>query len=292
MKLKMREPELNIDTKLLRTFAGVASEQSFMGAAQLIGCSQGTISVRIKALEEHVGARLFHRSRLNVRLTTAGQKLLPSVLTLLVQFDSLFHDVRSGSVSGPVRIGAIEGFGTALLPPLLEHLREHFPAIEPEITCGLDAELRQAVESGSLDLALLILEEDAPAATVLDRPRLRWVGAADFAFTKNAPVPVACYPEGCPVRATVLTTLQNRGIAYRIVLTSWSESVLNRILHSGSAIAAMPGNLVPESLKVLYRPSLLPRLGRIAVQVVERPGLDNQAAKAVERQITEMYRRP
>ena len=191
-----------------------------------------------------------------------------------------------------MRIGAIEGFGTGLLAPLLERLRECHPAIEPEITCGLDAELRQAVEAGSLDLALLISEEDAPAVTVLNRFRLRWVGAADFAFTKNGPVPIACYPEGCPVRANVLTTLQNRSIAYRIVLTSWSESALDRILHSGSAIAAMPENLVPESLKVLFRPSLLPRLGRIAVQVVERPGLDDQAAKAVERQITEMYRRP
>ncbi len=290
MKSNTREAGRDVEIKLLRAFLGVASEQSFTGAAQLIGCSQGAISTRVRALEDHLGVRLFHRARLNVRLTSAGRDLLPGVRELLVQYGNLFRDARARTVSGPVRIGAVEGFGAALLAPLLEHVRERYPAIELEVACNFEAGLRQAVEAGSLDLALLVLEDEAPSETTLDRPRLQWVGVADFAFSEDDPVPVAGYPEGCPIRAVVLTALEDRGIAYRVVLTSWSESVLDRVLRSGSAIAAMPENLVPEGLKVLNRPSLLPRLGRASVQLLERPGLHDEAANAVGRQIADIYR--
>ena len=38
---------------------------------------------------------------------------------------------------------------------------------------------------------------------------------------------------------------------------------------------------MPNDLTVLNRPSLLPKLDRIGIQMLERPGLDNEAASAV-----------
>lgn len=69
---------LNIDTRLVRAFLTVAAECSFSVAAELQGCSQGTMSLRIRTLEDQLGIRLFDRTHSKIRLTTAGQDLLPS----------------------------------------------------------------------------------------------------------------------------------------------------------------------------------------------------------------------
>lgn len=279
----------DIEIKLLRAFVGVATEQSFTAAARLVGCSQGAISTRVRALEDQLGVRLFHRARLNVRLTSAGEELFPAAQALLDRHDRLFQDARSRTVAGSVRVGAAEGFGAALLAPLPERVHERYPGVELEVVCDFDAGLRQAVEAGGLDLALLVLRDEAASATLLGQPRLHWVGAPDFAFDEDGPVLVAGYPEGCPVRAAALAALEGGGVAHRMALSTWSDRALDRALRSGWALAAMPENQVHGDLKVLNRPSLLPKLDGIFVQLLERPGLDDEAAKTVGREIADIY---
>ena len=202
---------------------------------------------------------------------------------------ALFQDARSRTVAGPVRVGAAGGFGAALLAPLPERVHERYPGVELEVVCDFDAGLRQAVEAGGLDLALLVLRDEAASATLLGQPRLHWVGAPDFAFDEDGPVLVAGYPEGCPVRAAALASLEGGGVVHRMALSTWSDRVLDRALRSGWALAAMPENQVHGDLKVLNRPSLLPKLDRIFVQLLERPGLDDEAAKTVGREIADIY---
>ncbi len=259
-----------------------------MAAGQLIGCSQGTVSVRVQTLERRLGVRLFSRSRLNVRLTPTGEDFLPKARAFVDQHDRLFPDAPARPVAGPVRVGAVEGFGADLLAELPRRVCERYAEVELEVVCDLGAGLRQALETDSLDLALLVQTEKMPSATMLSQPRLQWVGTPDFAFRKDGPIPIAGYPEGCPVRAAALAALEDRGVAYRVALTSWNDRVLDCAVRSGWAIAAMPENLVPNDLTVLNRPSLLPKLDRIGIQMLKRPGLDNEAAGAVGREIANM----
>lgn len=66
-----------MDIELLKTFLEVSRMRHFGHAANNLFLTQSAVSARIKQLEEHVGAPLFHRERKNIRLTAAGQKLLP-----------------------------------------------------------------------------------------------------------------------------------------------------------------------------------------------------------------------
>ena len=259
-----------------------------MAAGQLIGCSQGTVSVRVQTLERRLGVRLFSRARLNVRLTPAGEELLPKARAFVDQHERLFPEAPARPVSGPVRVGAVEGFGAGLLAELPRRVCERYAEVELEVVCDLAAGLRQALEAGRLDLALLVQTEKTPSATMLSLPRLQWVGAPDFVFRRDGSIPIAVYPEGCPVRAAALAALEDRGVAYRVALTSWDDRILDRAVRSGWAIAAMPENLMPNDLMVLNRPSLLPRLDRIGIQMLKRPGFDNEAVSAVGREIADM----
>lgn len=283
---RVAPPELGI--KLLRTFVAVATERSFTAAAQLVDCSQGIVSMRVRTLERRLGVCLFFRTRLNVRLTPTGEDLLPKVRAILGQHDQLFLDAQNQAVAGPVRVGVVEGFGASLLAELPERVCARYAAVELEVVCDFGAGLQQALEAGHLDLALFLQTEKKPSAMMLSQPRLQWVGVPDFAFGEDRPILIAGYPEGCPVRAAALAALEGRSVAYRVALASWSDRVLDRAIRSGRAIAAMPESLVPNDLTVLNRPSLLPRLDRIGIQLLERPGLDNEAASAVGREIADI----
>ena len=64
-----------MDTRQLAAFVLVAELGSFTGAASELGCSQPTVTARIKALEEELGVRLFQRLPRGVRTTHAGDVL-------------------------------------------------------------------------------------------------------------------------------------------------------------------------------------------------------------------------
>ena len=102
---------IDIDTKLLRSFLSVATEKSFSTAAERLGCSQGTMSVRIRTLEDELGQRLFDRGRHNLKLTAAGRDLMPHAQTLVDMHDRLVDRAAARRVSGRVRLGVSENQG-------------------------------------------------------------------------------------------------------------------------------------------------------------------------------------
>ncbi len=279
-----------IDIKQLRAFVSVASEQSFTGAAKTLRCTQGTISSRIRTLEDQLGVRLFDRARFNIRLTPAGNDLFGGAKALLERHDQLFTRAQSKKISGTVRLGMAEGFGTPIVSRLLRRIRTNYAALQINLYCDLSCTLQRMAEAGDLDLALVGLMEEAPGATILSRPRLQWIGSNDFEFEDGAPIPLASYPEECPVRTSVYTTLQEQEVPFVEVLRTLSDLVLVNAVRSGCAIAAMPENLVPRDLKVLIRPSLLPPLERAKIQLLQMAGLDSEAAQVVRHEIVNVYR--
>ena len=63
----------------LRTFEAVARHLSFTQAAEELALTQSAVSHQIRALEEHVGARLFQRLHRGIELTEDGRTLLEGV---------------------------------------------------------------------------------------------------------------------------------------------------------------------------------------------------------------------
>ena len=83
-------PMLDIDTRLLRSFVSVVREGSFSKAAETLGCSQGTMSVRVRALESRLGVQLLERNGRGVRLSPAGQDLYADAREIVEMHDRLF----------------------------------------------------------------------------------------------------------------------------------------------------------------------------------------------------------
>ncbi len=74
-------PPLNV----LRGFEAAARLGSFHQAAQALHLTQSAISQQIRSLEELLGQPLFHRQGRSVTLTDAGQDLLETTQSVLLQ---------------------------------------------------------------------------------------------------------------------------------------------------------------------------------------------------------------
>ncbi|MFS2053846.1 LysR family transcriptional regulator, partial [Variovorax sp. CT11-76] len=120
-----------MDWDNLRYFLELARSGTLMSAARRLEVDHTTVARRIQALEKEVGAPLFAREAGGHRLTEAGRRLQPQVEAM----ESAFLAVESTApasqegLSGLVRIGATEGFGTAVLAPQLALFARQHPRL-------------------------------------------------------------------------------------------------------------------------------------------------------------------
>lgn len=90
-----------LDARQLEALAAVIEHRGFGPAAQALNLTLAAVSLRIKALEEHLGQRLLVRGK-TVRATAAGQALLAHVKQLRL----MEADLLGGLQGGGARDGA------------------------------------------------------------------------------------------------------------------------------------------------------------------------------------------
>ncbi|MAM38738.1 MAG: LysR family transcriptional regulator [Erythrobacter sp.] len=150
-------PNLTLDLRNLRCALAAAEAGSFRQAAAALDLTQASVSRRVQALEHRLGFSLFERSRAGVRLTKAGAAFLESALAGAEQLD--FATRHASAVHrgycGGVRIGVSPSQTGGPLREVLRYFRESFPHVATTLTEGSPIKLRQAVASGSLDVAFV-----------------------------------------------------------------------------------------------------------------------------------------
>ena len=124
-----------VDWNHLQDFLAVARTGRLTAGAQRLGVDHTTLSRRIAALEAALKARLFDRSPQGYALTAHGERLLVRAEAMESLMLSAQSEVGEAdlSVSGVVRIGAPEGFGSYFLAPCLPQLAEQHPELEIQL---------------------------------------------------------------------------------------------------------------------------------------------------------------
>ncbi|GIK81819.1 MAG: LysR family transcriptional regulator [Pseudorhodoplanes sp.] len=119
----------------LRYFLAVARAGRLTAAAVRLQQNHTTVSRRIEALEKALAAPLFDRGPQGYRLTEFGQRLLATAEMVESATLAAPTNIRGSKppVSGSVRIGAPDGFGTFFLAPRLGQLCRDFPQLDPEL---------------------------------------------------------------------------------------------------------------------------------------------------------------
>ena len=125
-----RLPPLNA----LRAFEAAARHLSFTRAAGELHVTQAAVSHQVKALEEHLGRKLFRRLNRALLLTDDGQAYLPSISRAFTLLNDATNDLLTKQAPGPLTVSALPSFAARWLVPRLGRFRH----IRPDIDLRID----------------------------------------------------------------------------------------------------------------------------------------------------------
>lgn len=134
-------------------FVAVAEHRNFTRAAQELFVSQPSLSKQVAALERAIGTQLFHREHDGVRLTRAGEALLPYARRIL---DTAAEAETAVSAAAPeLTIGFWLSPGNGLLPAALAAFGKLHPDISVALRRADWSETWAGVEARRADIGLL-----------------------------------------------------------------------------------------------------------------------------------------
>jgi LysR family cyn operon transcriptional activator len=154
-----------IELRHLRYFLAVAETAHFTKAAARLHVTQPTLSHQIRQLEGQLNLALFDRIGRRVRLTAAGEVLLPHARRAMRELE----DARSalselhGLKRGELKVGIVQTVNSCVIPEIVARFSAAHSAIK--VTCAelsVD-DIEAALESGRLDLGVSFLPAQRPS---------------------------------------------------------------------------------------------------------------------------------
>lgn len=154
----------------LRTFYEVATTGSFTRAAEKLYLSQPAVTQQVRALEVELGFPLLDRLGRRVRLTPAGEALLPYALRLMALLEEGFSAAReaAGRAAQTLRLGAGDTVATYVLPDLIRVFHAERPEASLRLVVGNSDRLLDAVLENEVELAIWARQE--PHHLILQHP--------------------------------------------------------------------------------------------------------------------------
>ncbi|MFE3838777.1 LysR family transcriptional regulator [Pseudogemmobacter sonorensis] len=188
-----------MDIRHLRYFLAVAEELNFRQAAERLHISQPPLSMQIKAMEEEIGVPLFERTQRSVKLSPAGEFLVPHVRETISKFDQTreLANLAARGEAGRLRVGFTASVPMRhSFPATLRHFRDLYPYVKQEIFHSSTNVQLDMLKSGSLDVGFVRLPYRAKidphlAKVNMWRDELILYAAADSKWgEEQEPVPI------------------------------------------------------------------------------------------------------
>ncbi|EIK93954.1 LysR family transcriptional regulator [Pseudomonas sp. M47T1] len=238
----------------LHTFTHVMAYGSFSAAAVHLGLTQPAVSLQIRQLEARLQVRLIERVGRRLAPTPAGTTLLEHTRRIDAVVDQALYDLASHAdgVAGSVAIGTGATACIHLLPPMLQTLRQQYPALDVRVTTGhTDAMLRD-VEHNRLDLALVTLP--ASGRSLVVTPLLEDPFVAIFAEDASLParltaanlaeLPMVAFESGSGTRLLIDEWFTQAGVRLRPVMELGSIEAIKEMVAAGLGFSIVPAMAV------------------------------------------------
>ena len=271
---------MDVELRGLRSLALLAESGSLTRIAERQRLSPAAIHKQLKVLEGELGVRLYEKAGRRLRLTPAGDMLLPYLKDLLAQYEAALSALEEwkGLKKGLVRIGAGPTLGSYLLPLLLQRFRHQYPGVDLFVETGHSPALISGLENGSLDLALVV------SSALLAQPELPTAAQWDFEFVLVSNLRQA--PRQCSLRDLqrfpfILFQRASRmeeqidryfvGLDFhpRVIMRFDNADAIKAMIRTGLGISMLPFWTVGADIRrralTLIRQQEPPLLGKIAL---------------------------
>jgi DNA-binding transcriptional LysR family regulator len=271
-----------LEFELLRSFVAVADSGGFRRAAEQLYLSQSTVSQQIKRLEQEVGRPLFRRTTRAVTLTADGEVLLGDARRLLQLEEAMRQRLAGPTLSGTIRLGAVEEVVGGPLPPALGRFARLHPEVRLEVFISVSRDLIEQLDAGALDVVLAKRPWGTSRGRLLWREPLVWAAAESFKLAPGAPLPLALYREPSISREAALAALRRADRSWYILCTSPSLTGVRSAALAGLAVTPIPKGALQPGLRILGEADGLPALPDAEYMVLEKPEPDRATAALAE----------
>ncbi len=232
-----------LDVESVQAFVAIADLQSFTRAAEVLGTTQGAISVKLKRLEDRLGQKLIERTPRLVRLSAQGAVFLDSARDFLAA-----HDRAIAGLSADRRrfaLGIAAHVAGPEVPTLLARLNAHDPPLTIEVRLDNSRNLIDAFDCGEIDAAIIRREDDRRDGEVLAPDHLGWFAAPGFVYRAGEPLRLASLSPTCGVRDIATRVLDAMGIPWTVVFLGSGSSVVSDAVSAGLATSVFSCRLAP-----------------------------------------------
>ncbi|MGN6318406.1 LysR family transcriptional regulator [Trinickia sp.] len=282
-----------MDLAALTIFRAVVRENGVTRAAAKLNRVQSNVTMRIKQLEQQLGAELFVRDGRRLVLTPAGRALLPYAERLLALAEEARHAVREDRPRGRLALGAMESAAASRLPRVLANYHQRWPEVELELSTGTTGCLIERVAQFEIDAALIATPPDATVLTdafesvpvfseelVMVTPRgHRAIQAAEDVALST----LVAFERGCAYRSYVERWYAEHGLRPARVLELGSYHAIVACVAAGAGVAVAPRSvldLLPGGAReVAIHP--LDSLGAVPTLLIWRRGHYSAALDAL-----------
>lgn len=241
-----------MELRHLRYFEAVARHSHVTRAAAELHIAQPALSKQISQLEQELGVALFDRVGRNVRLTEAGEALLPHARAVMAQVEAARAEMaeRIGLRRGRATVGTPPTVGTQLLPAVLAAFNKRYPGIELRLHEAGVQTLLDLLETGLTDVAVVTLPVDDEHLTVVPLFTEEMVvavwrehplaGRETVRIDEFEDAPWVLSPENYELREATLKACQGAGFTPRVVLDGGETDTLLRFVAAGIGVALVP----------------------------------------------------
>lgn len=145
-----------MDITNIRTFLAVVETGSFVGAAERVHVTQSTVSMRIRALEDQLGVKLFARNKSGASLTNSGREFMKHAVAVARIWDQACLEVGVGdNKAALLRVGGQLSIWGSFLVGWLAWMHAEAPSVSIKCEVGYNDDLMRNLSEGSLDIAVM-----------------------------------------------------------------------------------------------------------------------------------------
>lgn len=171
-----------------RVFLKVADTESFSTAAKQLGMGQPAVSKQVSALEDHLGARLLHRTTRSITLTDEGREFVGHARHAIAATDYALERVAhvKAKPTGLLRLSCQSGFARMQVVPRLGQILQLYPDIDIDLV--LQDSWPNLVEQG-IDLRIHIgdIEDETVITQLIGHSRIQLYGTPDYIAQHGMP---------------------------------------------------------------------------------------------------------
>lgn len=259
---------------LLQTFVMVAETGELKKAAQKVFRSHSAVSMQIQRLEKIVGTTIINRSSRGVTLTEKGQILFSYSKRLLQLNKTALAALKDDDISGKIAFGVPTDYAQHFLTHLLPVLKDKLPNLQPRIVCGRSRNLREKINAGNLDIAIVAGEPTFSNEQFIGSERLVWAASHEYEFNEKEELPVAIFDENCIVRDLTLDGLKHLKINYTTVFSSPVLDNIADAVYNGIGISLLPESLTPDSKTIILPSRILDCKTPLTMNLISSSSID------------------